>query len=100
MQLWAPCASDKAGTLSTKGFVKASDKLNLGRAEWLRPAGWTVLSTLWAPVAPKKLIDTLPVPASKTTSPIATILTKGSHLTVLIRGTQTVADMLTGESGE
>jgi hypothetical protein len=29
---------------------------------------------------------------------LATILTKGKHMTILIRGTQTFADLLTGES--
>jgi hypothetical protein len=49
-----------------------------------------VLSTLWVPVGPK--------PQFKTASPIATILTKGKHMTIPIRGTQTFVDLLTGES--
>jgi hypothetical protein len=58
--------------------------------EWLRPAGWQVESTLWVPTGP--------APFYTTNSPIATILTKGKQMTILIRGTQTIADMLTGEA--
>lgn len=56
----------------------------------MRPAGWTVLSTLWVPTSLY----------SNTSSPIATILTnsKTKQMTILIRGTQTLADLLTGEA--
>uniref|UniRef100_A0A383WB42 Fungal lipase-type domain-containing protein n=1 Tax=Tetradesmus obliquus TaxID=3088 RepID=A0A383WB42_TETOB len=82
-QLWAPCATSKASTTSTKGYVKNNNKA----LEWMRPASWTVLSTLWVPTSLY----------SNTSSPIATILTnsKTKQMTILIRGTQTLADLLT-----
>jgi hypothetical protein len=58
--------------------------------EWLRPAGWAVYSTLWAPSNPEgfgPLFNT----------PMATVMTKGKAMTVYIQGTQTLLDMLIGE---
>jgi hypothetical protein len=74
LQLWAPCATTNKSVKATKGYVKMDDKSQ----EWLRPAGWHVESTLWVP--------TEPAPYFTTNSPIATILTKGKQMAILIRG--------------
>lgn len=56
--------------------------------DWLRPAKWIVLSTLWLRDGPQQ---------AGVYWPFATILTKGTQLAIFIRGTETYQDWLTGK---
>jgi hypothetical protein len=58
--------------------------------EWLRPAGWAVYSTLWAPSNPEGFGPVF-------NTPMATVLTKGKAMTIFIRGTQSIIDMWIGK---
>lgn len=83
LQLWAPCAATNASKTQTSGWVRMGNS----SLEWLRPVGWRVLSTLWVKDGPAQ---------AGVTWPFATVLLKGKQLVILIRGTETYADWLTG----
>jgi hypothetical protein len=59
--------------------------------DWLRPAGWTVLSMLWVMDGPAQ---------AGVYWPFALVLLKGNQMAFLIRGTETYDDWLTGEDGD
>jgi hypothetical protein len=84
LQLWAPCAASNSSRTRTSGYVRMRNSSQ----EWLRPAGWTVLSTLWVMDGPAQ---------AGVYWPFATVLLKGNLMAFLIRGTETYADWLTGE---
>jgi hypothetical protein len=86
LQLWAPCAATNSTRTITPGWVRMSNSF----LEWLRPAGWRVVSTLWVKDGPAQ---------AGVYWPFATVLLKGSQMAFLIRGTETYADWLTGRQG-
>jgi hypothetical protein len=56
--------------------------------EWMRPAVWRVVSTLWVMDGPAQ---------AGVYWPFATVLIKGNQMAFLIRGTETYDDWLTGD---
>eukprot|EP00882_Tetradesmus_deserticola_P011368 GHRQ01012027.1.p1 GENE.GHRQ01012027.1~~GHRQ01012027.1.p1 ORF type:complete len:319 (+),score=25.21 GHRQ01012027.1:1236-2192(+) len=101
-EIWAPCAATNQSRTVTPGYVRMSNPA----LEWLRPVGWTVVSTQWVMDGPAQ---------SGVYWPFATVLVnKGKHfkdsqlvkqgkhstdsqLVIFIRGTETYLDWLTGE---
>jgi hypothetical protein len=84
-QIWAPCASTNETRTNTPGWVRMANSSQ----EWMRPAGWRVVSTLWVMDGPAQ---------AGVYWPFATVLIKGSQMAFLIRGTETYDDWLTGAS--
>eukprot|EP00882_Tetradesmus_deserticola_P012343 GHRQ01013082.1.p1 GENE.GHRQ01013082.1~~GHRQ01013082.1.p1 ORF type:complete len:319 (+),score=51.77 GHRQ01013082.1:1236-2192(+) len=99
-EIWAPCAATNQSRTVTPGYVRMSNPA----LEWLRPVGWTVVSTQWVMDGPAQ---------SGVYWPFATVLVnKGKHfkdsqlvkqgkhstdsqLVIFIRGTETYLDWLT-----
>eukprot|EP00878_Enallax_costatus_P015487 GHUV01016222.1.p1 GENE.GHUV01016222.1~~GHUV01016222.1.p1 ORF type:complete len:243 (+),score=22.48 GHUV01016222.1:296-1024(+) len=85
-QHWAPCAASNIPRQASVGYVRMPGN----QAEWQRPKGWNVKSTLWLKDGTKEVGEY---------RPIATIMTKGKMLVVLVRGSQTKLDWAAGMFG-